>query len=60
MSVCVSVPDAAVDDVREQLRQGGLVREVAFFVVRVDCTLCVPVPALLLLSQLVVVELHGC
>lgn len=50
----------AVDDVREQMGQGGAVHEVDFLVVRVDCTLAVPVPGLLFFSQLVIVELHGC
>lgn len=54
------LPDVAVDDVGEQLRQGGGVGEVHFPVVRVDRTLCVAVPGLLFFCQLPVAGLHGC
>lgn len=54
------LPDVAVDDVREQMRQAGGVFEVCFGVIRVDGTLCVTIPALLFFSQLVIIQLHGC
>lgn len=58
--VSLYLPDVAVHNVREQLGQDRGVSEVCFLVIYVDCTLCVTIPGLLFLSELVITGIHGC
>lgn len=54
------IPDAAVYNVGEHLRQGGWIRELTLFVVGVDGALCMTVPGLLSWAQFGIVRFHGC
>lgn len=53
------IPDMAVDDVGEELEEGGVVDIVQFFIEAVDGTLGMSVPGLLRWSHFMRVGLHS-